>query len=1296
MARKHRIAASLLAPCALALTLPALTSCTVDLGPRQSETTGSFGSIVYREACLRVAYTADLQARTKNPNQPLDASGTRYAAYCAGQAAPPADADPSVRALDGQRQALIAAVDQALPDDLLPSLDLYLRALAPLQDDGTVTELLGRSGRLLASLSQDQGLHQALSRLGRTGGVRPPETAGAGPRGLFAAPGLDAFIGASLPLFLPGGAAREPFLALLRAGAFESRHLTAAADPLDPERSVSLLRDLSLSTHAGLSTGQPLLLARRDARGLPLLADIQPPYVLDPVTRLAKVNAAGRFVDAAGAEIPYVAPLPEPGKTDSARRDPRTGVALRADGQPLYQYVDLDGSLLVGLLRDAHKLFATSAATPGRTAEVNIPFGLLRGAAPLAGPRDPAAQSQKDGEAFTYAGYQTGDNALLDLAHGATQLVRFDAGTGSPAGDDLLHALQAAQALLAGDTNEAPLARALRALLDAADEAKKPLYDSAKLPADSTLVDDLAPVLARIARLQRVDAGGKTVTLLEDLIEATKDPVVTALGPISAQLAADRGYFFMRQPSTPDELVNGLSPEGVVGDFGQAVDRARPDVDVEIKWYGPNRNQMGNSEPDTGSPVTADARNNRSVLARLLHLLADTNGVRPFCNGRNASIFGGFVVFPQECDLFRLDNIARFFLLSIASPALREDAATLARPAASFLEAIKNGNDCRCVVGDPDPKKACVDAQAKMKCNALLSNIPDGARGDQVLPGLMGIQRFTRFPEPEPAARSIFLDLGDASFLPKFSPSQPKELLFNHVAGAGGALGVDPADPDNRKFVDGAGKLRLFADEHNGVLFALEKATATVPKLGGGTQTVNFYQALRPIVDAFARHVECFDAGWRPGQACQSGQNATQILADAMTVMHRHWPTAESGLYGRSYADSYGALVRPDGMARYEPLVAQVMQGDLLPAMPDLAPVLSGLTYPTAAGPKKALPLFAALLRFVVDPAGWVSGGMKYRDPARPAVSQRNDGGKGYSDATLTQLVGKDVSGTLTPAYVVLDALRKRQRILDQPQNAAARRDWDQAVSDLIDVFLQVQKSAGGVYSFQDRRLRPMGLLLLDFLQGRAKAHAADPAGWSQQMVSDLTDTMKGPLFAALLDMGVVLSTQDEARHKTYALMQQVLDETNLPLMRALGAGAGDLVQLVPDDADLVPLGRALSGALDPQAGPVDPVLVLAKRGRDLEIQNDIPGRPVLIAVLKGMVRADAQGTYPLFHIADAISEVNRATPGQGGDLLPQDYQALLQITGQFLIDQRRGMQRFIDIVRSRCLPGSSSGYCPK
>ena len=85
-----------------------------------------------------------------------------------------------------------------------------------------------------------------------------------------------------------------------------------------------------------------------------------------------------------------------------------------------------------------------------------------------------------------------------------------------------------------------------------------------------------------------------------------------------------------------------------------------------------------------------------------------------------------------------------------------------------------------------------------------------------------------------------------------------------------------------------------------------------------------------------------------------------------------------------------------------------------------------------------------------------------------------------------------------------------------------------------------------------------------------------------------------------------------------------------------------------------------------------------------------------LIAVLKGMVRADAQGTYPLFHIADAISEVNRATPGQGGDLLPQDYQALLQISGQFLIDQRRGMQRFIDIVRSRCLPGSSSGYCPK
>ena len=38
----------------------------------------------------------------------------------------------------------------------------------------------------------------------------------------------------------------------------------------------------------------------------------------------------------------------------------------------------------------------------------------------------------------------------------------------------------------------------------------------------------------------------------------------------------------------------------------------------------------------------------------------------------------------------------------------------------------------------------------------------------------------------------------------------------------------------------------------------------------------------------------------------------------------------------------------------------------------------------------------------------------------------------------------------------------------------------------------------------------------------------------------------------------------------------------------------------------------------------------------------------------------------------------------------------MLANTGKFLIDEQRGLLRFIQIVQSRCLPGATAAACPQ
>src|SRR5262249_47988459 len=139
----------------------------------------------------------------------------------------------------------------------------------------------------------------------------------------------------------------------------------------DPERTLNLAIQLLLTESPSFPSARPRWLARRDARGLPVVATIAPPYVDKDGDGLADVNATGSFVDAAGAPLASPTPLPVAGVADAAPRDAFGRAAL-------YRYVDVDRTLLGAVARDAFDLLS-----PSRGAGLD----LLRASAVLLGAR---------------------------------------------------------------------------------------------------------------------------------------------------------------------------------------------------------------------------------------------------------------------------------------------------------------------------------------------------------------------------------------------------------------------------------------------------------------------------------------------------------------------------------------------------------------------------------------------------------------------------------------------------------------------------------------------------------------------------------------------------------------------------------------------------------------------------------------------------------------------------------------------------------------------------------------------
>jgi hypothetical protein len=829
--------------------------CAKDLDTsRESVDKGSFGETLVTLVCKRIAYIEELEAveNGADPDGRVDVSGERYRASCRGLEQPPADAPPEIHAITAHRDRLIAAIDAMWPEAMLDDVQEFATSdeFLAAYDDGTIENAMIALRDMLQELEPRTDMLQVFERLSLREGYTPGTSGTLA--SILSSPDLANVLRYTSDDIAPGGSAHDALVLLAEAAALELQDLEAPANPQDPESTQNLLLGLLLSQDSSLSTQTSLLLAARDHRGIaeiePLATGVLPaPFIDMDGDGLADVDELGRYVDATGAVIDAPTPLPtaDPDPEGTVRDDLGRAIETGASQLPLYRYIYPDDTLLVALARDARALLHPDRGTG---------IDLVRGAGALLGPRVPTTRDY-DGRQLEYSGFDTTQSPILDALYGGLQVLRT-----ANAGD----VLELGRVMITDhEPTAAELAEALLDALDVPGELGE-IGDRAKLEADSRLVDDLVPVLQQI-----LDEPG----LLEEVLAATKDPSVIELG----------GYF---------------------RDYMRYADRLGYDPQTQVVI-----------DLDTGAPVTAfskevdrsapDAGFNRSIFQRVLHLLADTNGLS-LCNqdGAILEVTDGtatLIAGPYAaCALVEIPNLAVFYVQSLAY--LRD-------ANGNFVTDIKQTNPSPPVedgICDHDTNGGDGTGELVRKARFVFnwnSTLLNAAADDEVLGISVGIPGFSHCPTPQVLNRVLFLD------------PQPEPLV--------GMLGE--GNPRNRFG-------QPLAELHAGSL--------------PGWELGEFYDLVQPLAQPFVDH------------------GKEQVFLDLLIALHNHWPSRGSESYQQE--DPAGAnYAFASNLVSFEPIVVEVLdRGLLMPALVEGTGVLDSLT----VNGKSAVQVLRETGQFVLEP----------------------------------------------------------------------------------------------------------------------------------------------------------------------------------------------------------------------------------------------------------------------------------------------------------------------------------------
>jgi hypothetical protein len=400
-----------------------------------------------------------------------------------------------------------------------------------------------------------------------------------------------------------------------------------------------------------------------------------------------------------------------------------------------------------------------------------------------------------------------------------------------------------------------------------------------------------------------------------------------------------------------------------------------------------------------------------------------------------------------------------------------------------------------------------------------------------------------------------------------------------------------------------------------------------------------FYDQLRPIVQAFA------DA------------NEEALFVDLLSTLHKHWASPQSTNHQTSNPAGAG-YVFGSGANRYEGLVADILQdGSLMAAVTAAAPPFNQTQF---AG-KGYRTIVANAVTYLLTP--------------RPGLLNRQ------GSAVSTTADGRPVS-VLSPWQLLADANVNKQSLLAAV--GADAKNWTDSIAEIVDVYFRGSDVAGSGWQFANPRTVGVLQATVSLLQDRIAVHdvQGDRVQWLREdLLASISDALTSPLFVAAADFLTALEQTPAARDDLVSLLRYLLDDSSLDTgFVATLTAVADVMQLAVDDQQVIPLVRAVGQMLDPSKGWIDAQLTLLQAARAGD------SKQTLVSLLRNMYLQSEPGRSVISDVIDGIVEVHRQQPfvDRGKPLSAADYSAVFNGVANFLDEERRGLRRFIAIIKTR------------
>jgi hypothetical protein len=1230
-----------------------------------------------------------------------------------------------VQTLAQHRSAVIGAIDATFPDTQVPIKDLsnpdptqtcaapaaggegsyhteltgLLERMTTLYDDGTIPQQTEAVARVIDAFKASPEAQTAWAVYDARAGYRPIDINLGAVRPTIAYSDLREFTNVTLSLLsidsqpysgslVPGAA--YPQLSQLVATS-HAELLNSTPDPAPallatstdaitgrtvlsrPRTDLEFLQTLFYAQNPVFGGGESRYIVQRDPRGyvtVPLVGGkVPPPFVDTNGDGLPDVDGTGAFVTNSGSPAP--SPFYAVGAPDALARDASSRALASPGGPLLYGFIDTSHTYTATLVHNLQPLLDPNPQDSHETV-----MDMLSGAEVVLGTRKPnTAKTYADGETVTYSAYDTTKSPMLDLLYAFGNILA------DPTTDDTLTFVKTLVT-----QNPGAVARMMGDGLYAKSLAN--MDTMGKLPSTSTFWDDMIDVTIQIEQ----EPG-----LLEDVLRALGDD---ASLPLSQSFSA----------------------------YMQDLDHISYDRN---NLNGPAFNETTNNGSPPSSPVNRgqpDTSTNRSEMQRFLQAIYDTNGVTA-CNKTGAVVhaqgvpllgtidvpagpannvlaagilaahYGSKTTF-NACEVFKIENLAAFYLDSIVGAAnmyFRDD----------FL---RNG-----LGGIGAATVGLIEQSSGLGYDPNNADTYNGS--DLSKPGFWDTSGSMSFrPKPGWLNRLVFFDIA------KDSPNPgDKNYTTNHFLSdlqgtqIGTSICPENVIPDPCYQSSTCGDATDIASNHmieglrscptgDWAFNRDQDATFVWEELG-------FYQSITPLVTAFS-----LAKNPTTGQP----RHREDLFIALMNVLNKHWQSAQGAAANPNECalavDSTGkatSTCSQDGADSYEPLLSQIFSSDMLTALNAFMKVVEGISIPTCAkadpttgactmaGPStNGVSILANATRALVDPARAKAVGLV--DNHGNVTSQRNDG---------------TTNPQVTPIYLVLEALDEIDQAFAayaqaNPNDTGRQAQWRLARSQLVDQFLGVNGENTPMQSFQDPSLPQILPVIVDTVRAQVAAHCPGPpygaCSWArQQLTQNAAATVGGPTFASFIDLTEAIRKNDTARAELEKLLTYLADAgSNNDALAEFLATADDLIQVMRDDANLVPLYHVLATAAEPtttdangntQRGVVDATTALLAKiaghayqgNSNVEIcSSEIDPEGLVDIALANLVTPmkDANGNpteTPLEVFLDAIADVNRASPGTQGPMQGTDLANAANELSEFLLDPQRGLEQYYAIVRN-------------